>query len=98
MPPDRSQLDVLAVDSHAGATVEVSWNEERRRYVLQERLGPGETAVTWRGTDALGRSYAIKFVLRAEYATHSLDAESRRADSLKSALFAKIAFFGQVSF
>ena len=43
----------------------------------------------------MGRDFAIKFVLRAEYQDHSLDAEACRVNALKSRLFAKIDFFGE---
>ena len=52
-------------------------------------MGRGATAVAWRATDAMERDFAIKVVLRAEYATHSLDAEARRANSLDGRFFRK---------
>jgi tRNA A-37 threonylcarbamoyl transferase component Bud32/energy-coupling factor transporter ATP-binding protein EcfA2 len=96
--PDRSQLDSLASDTLKETAVEIAWNRNRRTYVLRERVGRGATAVAWRATDDIGRVFAIKFVLRAEYASHSLDAEARRANSLESRLFAKVDFFGEPSF
>lgn len=98
MLPDRSQLDALRSDRLRGAEVDIAWKRERRAYVLQQPLGPGATSVAWRATDAMGRSFAIKFVLQDEYATHSLDTEALRANSLESRLFAKIDFFGEPTF
>jgi tRNA A-37 threonylcarbamoyl transferase component Bud32 len=46
----------------------------------------------------MGREFAIKFVLRAEYQDHSLDAEACRVNSLESRLVAKIDFFGEPTF
>ncbi len=74
MLPNRSQLDSLRNDALKETSVDITWNRDRRAYVLKERLGPGATAVAWRATDAMGRNFAIKFVLRAEYQDHSLDA------------------------
>lgn len=98
MLPDRSQLDLLEVDALKETVVSIVWNHDRRTYTLRERLGPGATAVAWRATDAMGRDFAIKFVLRAEYRDHSLDAEACRVNSLESRLVVKIDFFGEPTF
>jgi Cdc6-like AAA superfamily ATPase/tRNA A-37 threonylcarbamoyl transferase component Bud32 len=97
--PNREHLDVVAEPGLAGRTVDVRWQQaDSRRYQLVEIIGRGQTGVAWRVLDALGRDFALKFVLRADYGTHSLDAEARRANSLQSRLFARIDFFGEPSF
>lgn len=98
MLPDRSQLDSLGSDALRETGVDIEWNRDRRTYVLKECVGQGATAIAWRATDGIGRDFAIKFAIRAEYANHSLDAEARRANSLQSRLFAKIDFFGEPTF
>lgn len=62
------------------------------------RVGEGKTAVTWKAVGSAQRPFAIKFALRAEYHTHSLEAEIDRANQLNSPLIAKIAFYGVPQF
>ncbi len=98
MLPDRTQLDSLAKDSLKESVVTITWKDDRRSYTLKEVAGRGATAVAWKATDGMDKNVCIKFVPRAEYATHSLDAEACRANSLESRLFAKIDFFGEPAF
>lgn len=95
MLPNRELLELVADLGLAGRTVDVRWQADTRRYRLVNRIGRGQTGVAWRVQDALGRDFALKFVLRAEYGSYSLDAEARRANSLQSRLFARIEFFGE---
>lgn len=99
MPPDRSQLKSLASENLRDCAVDIAWNKDRHRYTLTELLAEqGKTSTTWKALDSFEHEFAIKFVLRADYATHSLDAEMRRANTLESQLFAKIDYFGEPKF
>ena len=98
MPRNREFLNALDDERLVLRTLDVRWISDSRQYVLHERIGRGQTGVAWRAQDTLGRDFALKFVLRQDYETHSLDAETRRANSLQSRLFAKIDFFGEISF
>lgn len=56
-------------------------------------VGRGRTAVAWKATSR-GECYAIKFALRSDYSTHSIDAEVRQIQSVDSSLLARIEFYG----
>jgi serine/threonine protein kinase len=96
--PNRDSLDVIANRQLSGRTVDVQWKSESRQYQLVELVGSGQTGVAWRVLDGFARPFALKFVLRSDYGTHSLDAEAQRANSLQSRLFAKIDYFGEPHF
>lgn len=93
--PDRSILESLKQPSLVGKQLTVTWNQDQRSYRLVRVVGTGQTAVAWLAEDSLDRKVAIKFTLRSDFATHSLDAEARRVNALQSSLFAKIDFFGE---
>jgi serine/threonine protein kinase len=91
---DRSRLEVFRAEGLAGSEVTLSRAGEALRYRLLQRLGPGKTAAAWKALDSNQRVFAIKFSLREDYHTHSLDAEIDRANKLNSPLVAKITFVG----
>lgn len=97
MPRNRPELEHLATDELRDATLDVAWVADSHRYTLLDRIGHGATAIAWRAADSLGRLFAIKFVVRDDYASHSLDAEAARVNTLDGRLFARIAFFGEPS-
>jgi serine/threonine protein kinase len=95
---DRGRLDIFRTKSLAGSEVIISRAGEALRYRLLDQLGPGKTAVAWKVLDSNQREFAIKFTLREDYHTHSLDAEIDRANKLSSPLVAKIIFMGVPKF
>jgi serine/threonine protein kinase len=95
---DRAILARFAAPTLLGSHVDVSWESDKRRYELLELAGEGQTGVAWRARDNVGLQFALKFVLQSEYESHSLDAETRRANAIQSSLIAKINFFGQPEF
>ncbi len=98
MPRDRVSLNVFSDRSLADRSVTVEWQSDRFKYTLLRLLKEqGKTSVTWQVRDNFDRLYALKFVLQTDYATHSLDAEMRRAAMLPKDLFATIPFFGEPS-
>ena len=98
MLPNRENLVVFADSQFVGRDVDVLWKTEKRHYQLEEMVGKGQTGIAWRVADGLGRRFALKFVLRSDYRTHSLDAEAQRVNALQSRLFAKIEYFGEPQF
>jgi serine/threonine protein kinase len=91
---DRSRLDTFRQESLSGSEIVISRPGETLRFRLLSLLGPGKTAVAWKALDSKQREFAIKFALREDYHTHSLDAEIDRGSKLSSRLVAKIAFVG----
>ena len=51
MRPDRAQLDSLRTDALKETSVAIEWKQDRRTYVLKERLGPGllRSPARWTG-------------------------------------------------
>jgi len=92
--PNREYLDSLDDDSLRGSGVTIAWGANQQRFTLIEVIGRGRTAVAWKAHDLFDRPYALKFVPRSEYETHSLDAEARRVLALPGDRFARIAYFG----
>jgi serine/threonine protein kinase len=92
---DRSELDVLNSLDLRGSAFEVISGGDRRSYELVDLLAPGKVGVCWRARDNRSRDVAVKFVLKKEYVSHSLDAEAERIDRLPPDLFASIQFFGE---
>ncbi|HET6327487.1 MAG TPA: protein kinase [Planctomycetaceae bacterium] len=91
---DRGSLDVFASDELRGTEVTVTRDPEALRFTLVEQLGRSATAAAWAARDATGNRFAIKFALRTEYHTHSLEAEADRVRQLRTPLIAKIIFYG----
>jgi tRNA A-37 threonylcarbamoyl transferase component Bud32/energy-coupling factor transporter ATP-binding protein EcfA2 len=92
---DRTILGLVADQTLANRALTINWQGDSRSYTLIQRAGIGKTGVAWKVRDGRGRTFAVKFVLKADYGSHSLDAEATRTDSLSSRLFAKIDFFGE---
>lgn len=95
--PNRELLNQLIPDKLAGQVAIVSLNDDRRSYLLVSQIGTGRTAVAWKVQDSIGRTFALKFVLKNEYSTHSLDAEARWASSLGNVHFARIDYYGNLA-
>lgn len=95
MLPERELLDSLTPSELSGRPLSVTWKDDKRSFILREQIGRGQTAIAWRAEDSIGDSFAVKFVPKAEYKTHSLDAEACRANSLPGDFFARISFFGE---
>jgi len=77
-----------------GKEVRVNFSpDESKRYIFAKRAGAGAKAVTWKVKDHFGWPFAIKFVARSEYFSHSIDAELHKARELGS-LFAQIYGYG----
>src|SRR5437899_1255720 len=72
--------------------------DERRHYLLESHIGSGQTGVAWKAQDRLGRNWAIKFVLRKDYANHSLYIEAARLARLSTSFLARIDFYGEPNF
>lgn len=87
------QLDRLKQADLAGQTVRVVLGDETKSLRCIERAGDGEKGVVWKAIDSYDTTYAIKFVSRTEYASHSLYAEMRRVNRL-SGRFAHIVAYG----
>jgi tRNA A-37 threonylcarbamoyl transferase component Bud32 len=91
---DRIILDSLKTDSLENAQLSVVRGSEVRTYQLLSQLPHGKTAAAWKASDSLGKLYAIKFALKGEYDSHSLEAEISRVYRLATPLIAKIDYYG----
>lgn len=91
---DRVARDKLAARDLTGTDVTLAWRNDRRTYSLVEKAGEGATAVAWKAVDATNAVFALKFVPRSDYNSHSLDAELSLAASLPRDLFAIPVFYG----
>lgn len=95
MSHDIRIFELFGSNDLSGNTIEISFYADRRCYQLDSLLGQGQTAVAWKASDSFGRHFAVKFVSKSDYKTHSLEGECNRARSLESELFAKIEFYGE---
>lgn len=95
MNADRSLLDTLVEHELADRRIKIEAAQgDVRTYTLVKKLGTGKTGVAWQATDSLDRPWAIKFVLKDDYKTHSLAAEAKRVAKLTTNHLAHIEFFG----
>ena len=95
---DRSGLDVLRSDDLRQTEIVVARHTESLRFTLIDQLGPGKTAVAWEAVDTRATRFAVKFALRQDYDSHSLEAEIDRVNQLRSPLVARIIFYGVPEF
>jgi|GEM_PF-2114494 len=96
MTVDRSQLDLVRSEALTDAKVRIETDGgDLRTYTLKATLGEGKTGVTWKAVDSMDRAWAIKFVLRKDYRTHSLTAEAARVASLRTRFVAHIDYYGR---
>ena len=90
----REALKIFQADGIKEKQLSVEYAGETRRYRLIERVGDGKTAVAWLASDSQNRNWVLKFALREEYNSHSLESEIARVNKLQTDLVAKIDFFG----
>lgn len=96
MIADRGPLEGVANDALTGKEVKIETDKgEVRIYTLRRLLGKGKTGVAWEAVDTLDRPWAVKFVLKDDYRTHSLAAEATRVAQLKTRSLAHIEFYGK---
>jgi serine/threonine protein kinase len=78
----------------AGVKVTISIaDSETQVYTLERSAGAGAKGITWKANDRFGTSFAIKFVPKDEYSSHSIDAELSKARNLEPG-FAQIRWYG----
>jgi len=88
-------LDKLKSADFGGKDIQVVLGTETKNLQCVERAGDGEKGVVWKAVDYYDKAFAVKFVAREEYKTHSLDAEMKRVRHL-SARFAQIVAYGDI--
>ncbi|MYB36499.1 MAG: protein kinase [Gammaproteobacteria bacterium] len=91
----RKWIERLSGDKLTELTIHVVLGTDRQSYTLKEYKGRGRTGVTWRAEDQFHNTFAIKFVAKNDYRTHSLDAEVQHVARVESSHLAKIHFFGE---
>lgn len=94
----RDCLTELKSDGLSNVNLQIHSAGEVRRYTLQQCVGEGKTGVTWRATDQFNQSWAVKFVVRADYKKHSIEGEVARVNQLLTKHLAKIVFYGEPKF
>src|SRR4051812_21739872 len=99
MAGNREALDAVASSDLVGSSIVVRCTPaEIRHYTLFEIKGRGKTGVAWAATDRFNRRWVIKFVLKQDYGTHSLEAEAFRVAQLTSRRIPQIDFYGTPEF
>src|SRR6266446_9156538 len=68
--------------------------DETQTYTFDRPAGSGQKAVTWRSIDRFGWPFALKFVPKDEYYSHSVDSELHKVREL-GARFAQLRFYGE---
>src|SRR6266436_7452532 len=71
--------------------------DEIQTYSFDRSAGSGDKGVTWKVTDRFGWPFALKFVPKAEYYAHSVDAELYKVRKLGTR-FAQICVYGEPQF
>ena len=94
-PSREKLLSPLQSESLIGLPLSVENSGETRKYTLVSQKGVGKTAVAWKAKDNFDNFVIIKFVLQADYESHSLESEMVKARSVNSPLLAKIVGYGK---
>lgn len=95
---DTNLRDRLASLDLAGTKIRIALPpDEIQTFEFERPAGKGSKAITWRVKDRFAWPFALKFVARAEYYAHSIDAELYKTRELGSR-FAQIRYYGNPEF